>query len=916
MQIYIFLLICTLLVVKPTVNALFLSKFGVEDLPKAYLLVAIFAAVITMWYSRLLGRYALIQIIQYTIWASVACLIVFGILLRLNFLEGWVLYIFFVWVAIYGVLSASQFWILANVVFNAREAKRLFGFIGAGAIAGGIAGGYLTSIIAQFMSSEFLLFLGAFFLFLCISLTKRIWNNHVEISLTTFQKERRVRLHSKRPWELIRQSRHLTYLAVIVGTSVIVAKLVDYQFSDFSSSRISDPNELTAFFGFWFSTFNLISLFIQLFITRRVVGNYGVGSSLFILPTLLMLSAMALIFFPVLAIAILLKMGDASLKQSINKAALELLVLPIPMEIKNRTKTFIDVFVDSLATGVSGLILIFVVTALKLPSIAINLLIILFVGLWIYFASRVRREYFRSFKARIEIDGAAETELADKHPSILKGLKSVLEHGSEKQQLYVLRKIKEANDERLVDEVASLLNHQSSDIRAEAIQILYFFKDSSHLEKIRSLTRDPSQRVKIEAFEYLFAKDPAFRIDGLESFLNDPDPRVRGAALVSLAKETTDNPQLQQDLNLEKYVQDLWQESMSFTDQGQIDSNLLKTAVFKTVGYARMQSRYPLLLEAMSDESDLAREAVLAAGYTRDDYFLAALMEKVDGSSSDEAIKALASYGKGIVPIIMEEIPISAIGDPSVYKLPAVLGAIGAQPAVDALFSLMDHSDAIIRMEALRGLNHLRRSHPFLSFNEKAVVKRIYEEARVFYDTISAMYLHASMTESDSKEIPEPEKEARESLIRVLEKRLDQNLERIFRLLGLKYPPDDVHVIYKGIRSTTEEMRSSSIEYLDNLLEPSLKKILIPIVENAYLDSISSEALENLSLPIPDDYTSFATLLLGKDFQVKLAVLDLIQQLGDPNYIPIVEECGAATRNTKVYQSALKTIQILNSRKD
>ena len=52
-------------------------------------------------------------------------------------------------------------------------------------------------------------------------------------------------------------------------------------------------------------------------------------------------------------------MADGSLKQSINKAAIELLIMPISPEIKNQTKTFIDVFVDSLATGIIGLALIF-----------------------------------------------------------------------------------------------------------------------------------------------------------------------------------------------------------------------------------------------------------------------------------------------------------------------------------------------------------------------------------------------------------------------------------------------------------------------------------------------------------------------------------------------------------------------------
>lgn len=75
-----------------------------------------------------------------------------------NLAEGWILYIFYVLVAIFAVISSSQFWIFANLIFNAREAKRLFGLIGAGAIAGGIFGGYLTNFLAPIIRSENLIF--------------------------------------------------------------------------------------------------------------------------------------------------------------------------------------------------------------------------------------------------------------------------------------------------------------------------------------------------------------------------------------------------------------------------------------------------------------------------------------------------------------------------------------------------------------------------------------------------------------------------------------------------------------------------------------------------------------------------------------------------------------------------------------
>ena len=110
-------------------------------------------------------------------------------------------------------------------------------------------------------------------------------------------------------------------------------------------------------------------------------------------------------------------------------------------------------------------------------------------------------------------------------------------------------------------------------------------------------------------------------------------------------------------------------------------------------------------------------------------------------------------------------------------------------------------------------------------------------------------------------------------------RRLDGNLERIFRLLGLKYPFDDILNIYQGIQSKKPDMRINAVEFLDNLLETNLKRVLIPIVETALLDTISEDALKNLNLKIPDEFQCLSMLLAGKDVKINLAYFYLIDQI-------------------------------------
>ncbi len=919
MQLNIFLIISTLLIVKPAVNGMFLAKFGAENLPNAYVLVAIIAGLVSFFYSKILSRIALNIIITRTLSWSVISLLVFGILLHFNFLAGWVLYLFYIWVAIFAVLSASQFWVLANIVFNPREAKRLFGFIGAGAIAGGIFGGYLTSLIADLVGSESLLFVAAFVLFFSIPITKKIWKNEVLPTQTRFERKKRTTVFDVNPMALIRKSKHLTYLALIIGISVLVAKLVDYQFSAIASAKINDPDDLTAFFGFWFSSFNLISLGVQLFITRKVVGVFGVGTSLFFLPFGIMLGAFLVLIFPELWAVIILKLIDGSLKQSVNKSATELMSLPIPLEIRNQTKSFIDVFVDSAATGVGGLILIFLVTGLNLSTRFISLMILALFFVWIYYARKIRLEYIRSFKSKIDQEKdhqERKVALDFTNESVISGLSKVLQQGSEKQIIFVLDKIKEMSHPRLFDDVQRLLTYQSAVIRAEALRCLYFFRSQSINDLVLPMIQDSNQQVKSAAFEYLIAHSPDDRVALLRQYLGDRDFQVRGAALVSLAVETHNNPDLALQFDLEERLGKKIQTLARLKDADEIKYG--KIIILKSIAQAKLTRYYPVIDQFLKDENiDVVRQAIAAAGQTLSPDYIS----KIAGFLNQEQFKenardALIHYGPAIIEHFSAIITEQSWSTSLLLHIPALAAKIGTQPSVDLLFSLLDHSDIGMRMEALRALNTLKINHANLRFHHKEVIRRILDEAHLYLETLRALYTQNEANnigqKSDETAQNQKQTEARKSLIVLLERRLDGMLERIFRLLGLKYPPDDILTIYQGLQSKKPDMRINAVEFLDNLLEQNLKRVLVPIVETAMLDNISATTIKNLNLEITSEFQCLSMLLAGKDLRITLAALYLIAQLDNKKYLPLVKQY-AAHSNPKIRQFAQAAIDKLSA---
>ena len=273
LQALLFTVIATLLVVKPTASALFLSEYGAIGLPYIFLATAVIAAAVSYGYSLALKRFSLLRVMVSSLTICLALLLGCAVGLRYPILRPQIAITLYLWTALFGVLAASQFWMMANFVFDVRQAKRLFGLIGAGGIAGGIAGGYLTNLLAQSIGTRNLIYLAAAILLVALCLTAFIWRRYVHRKQTRVKRKRKTTAEYDPPHQLIFDSKHLILLCAIVALGVAAAKLVDYQFSVLAAERYGDQDRLAAFFGFWYSTFNIVGLLIQLILTNRV--NYS-----------------------------------------------------------------------------------------------------------------------------------------------------------------------------------------------------------------------------------------------------------------------------------------------------------------------------------------------------------------------------------------------------------------------------------------------------------------------------------------------------------------------------------------------------------------------------------------------------------------------------------------------------------------
>ena len=90
-----------------------------------------------------------------------------GVLVPVPDRRRWVSVAFYVWGALLGILLISQFWTLANGIYDPRQAKRLFGFIGGGVMLGGMTGSGSPRSSSKKVGANTLLLSSAFALLVC-----------------------------------------------------------------------------------------------------------------------------------------------------------------------------------------------------------------------------------------------------------------------------------------------------------------------------------------------------------------------------------------------------------------------------------------------------------------------------------------------------------------------------------------------------------------------------------------------------------------------------------------------------------------------------------------------------------------------------------------------------------------------------
>ena len=830
MFLYAFLLLSAYLILKPVRNSLFLDRFGADQLIYMYMLIAAAATPIAWLYGWTASRTTLPRLVGATTLIIVVNLIVIWCMIGQN--VSWLIYAFYVWVSLFGVFTTSQFWLLANYVFDAREAKRVFPFIGAGAITGGITGSLLTQMLAELVGTVNLLWLCMVFMLLCFGLLLLVWKRRQgdDPKKTRHQKKSKD-LSGMLP--VIMKSRHLRLLTIMIGLTVIVSTFVDFQFNKVVKDAFDDKDKLTAFFGAFFFWLSVVSLILQLLLSSRILKRFGVGAAIMVLPFGLLLGSTAILLWPVLASAVAVKISDGAFRYSINKTGMELLYLPVPVNIKGRIKAFMDVVGDRFARGIGGGLLYLVNDIFSWPVQWISFLSAGLIAAWITTAALIRKEYSRQFKAALQgrtIDSEdIRSQLSD--ASSVNELIATIRGADRRQILFGLELVSQQTDIRLVEPLADLLGHPDREVRRRALTILSSLGAEGVLDRARPLLNDDDGDVRTEAVRFVCTVDGDTKPDAFRSLLTSSDPVLAASALRSA---------LQHDLGdaaRRAITPALVEEIMSSTKDGAAEARRQLAKALQYVDPSdELASVAPRLLA--DEDSKVRRFALVAVAQLKKTEFLPVII----GYLANPRLRGLASQALlwdgpellgTLTDFLVDENQPLAVR----VRIPKVMSRIESEEVAGILMTHLDQSSALLRYNVLKGLNRLRSRSRLEEVDKVRIKQLISAEARSYYVVSS----YAAALRSEHSETP-----SENLLFKALGDRQNLHLEQAFRLTGLIYPIEDMYSAYQGIASSVRIVRSRAIEFLDTVWDREQKQHIFPILEQSENLSAAGERLFKL----------------------------------------------------------------------
>lgn len=800
--------------------ALFLGQFGASALPTVYLAAAALSAVTGFLYSRLQNLVSFSRLMTGTI--LVLMLTVASIRGALVFTEAAALFFFaMVFYRVLSILTDLEYWAVAGRLYDLRQGKRLFGFIGTGEVMARIAGSFSVPLMLRLGSVSNLFLLSAVALLGSFVALRAV--------LPMIPRDEAPRPSTKSPAHRssigsLLQDPYLRFVMVVAFCGILGKYLVDFAFLQQVRTRFADAKDVASFFGLFSGISQCASLFIRVFLSGRILSSLGVHRGLLILPgahvlctgLLLLAGGLALGANPVFWLVVLNQGIYKSLKHPVDNPSLKTLYQPIPKERRLSLAIAVDALLNPLGIALSGGLMVLFTTVFDSNPVRFAWALMACFLFWLWSARAAGTEYVKALvgalRGRIE-----DIEFAFDDERAVGALRETLKTGSQDDALVAMQILGDHAPAALRPMLADLVIHPSFEVRRGALERVEAHRPPGIAVILRArLLAEPEDSLKALILRALSAVEGGASKEQMLRYARGPNRGLQEAAIVGLLRMGAAEGA--------RRVEELAR-SHDAADRGAA-ARLLRLGGWKNL--------VPLV-KTLIDDPDVAvqRLALFAAGSRRDLELLEPLILRINTRGVLGAARSsLALAGDMALPRLQREFDESR--QTNVKRgLISTLSRIRSDASALFLLSKIDVEDVAVRQDVIRALTRLRFAVATHSERER-VEGQAGREAR-----------HAIETLAQIRDLGEDESTL--MLRSALAGSHRNTRERVLMLLGFTRDPGTLLAVRTHIDSAHKDQRAYAREILDVVLSREERALFMPAIEGE-LGDVAPELATELGL--------------------------------------------------------------------
>lgn len=797
-------------------DALFLSKIPGARLPFVYLAIAAVSLATTKAQNvfRSLGSRA--SLVAWAALAGAGTLSMWALLPRMG--EAG-LYVLYIWSGVLATLVLTQFWSHVGDLFTVTQAKRLYGVIGVGSMAGAVVGGGLVSLLAHRFS-------GATFVFLAS--TGFVTSAVVPFALSPGGEsggeaaidEPKTKLQETAPF-VIRQP----YVRRIVAMGLLTTMATtfsDYLFKSTVSSAVA-AHDLARVFGTTYLVLNILSFAVQILGVGVLLRRIPVPYLLIFMPLGLAMGGVGLALTGSLSAALATKAVDGATRYSIHRTASELLLVPLSDTVRRVAKRFTDV-VAQRGGQVLASLLILGLSSFVLGGRWLAVALSVTAALAAVGALRLLPLYIDLF--RKVVSGEKKNDaFPELDVSSLETLITTLDSESDDEVLAALRILEQENKVHLVP--ALILYHPAEEVVVAALRLFAQSGRKVALHAIGHLDDHPSQRIRAEAIAARAVIDPD-REHLSERLGREKSPEARAAIYATMA-------------------------SFGMLDEGEArralfeiargDSPTSKIVVAEVIAWRGATVLEDVLIELTNAAEPEARVAAIwALGRLRGPRAADTLVDCLaDPRSSSAARQALIAAGE-LGAAALERALVDEDRSRAVRRqIPSTLAEADPSRAARVLVeNLPKERDGMVRYRSIVSLQLVLERHPEQKLDKRILLSEIgltVSRAYRYVDRLVAL-------EKGARVDPSRATPGHKLLVDLLRDKERNAVGRLFRLLALAFPRQDFGSIYGSIESGRKNHKASAMELIQNVLREPLRSAVIGLVDDVDDEQRLTQAAE------------------------------------------------------------------------